>query len=312
MKVPKSKKRHHKSAKRINNNLVYSRRQRYIIVNESRTKKKSKCSSRNVLFDSDAKQIGIDNRCSACISHDINDFVGPVTKTKKIIRSFGGNNQMKVYQGTITWSWADDDGNQRKFRIPNSYYVPDGRSRLLSPQHWASSQPKETYAQGRWHSSTHADRCVLHYGTSKLTVPIGKVDNVATFYSTSGFKKIGRYKRNSLQSNRERLMDNTESVLRCEVAIARPSLRRLWSRESGLPISKRQAKIEAKRLQQKVDNTMIDFGGMGVKGDEHYETQETLKHDSLSDELLGYHRKFGHISFTRLHEMAKQCLGRVM
>ena len=149
MKVPKSKKRHHKSAKRINNNLVYSRRQRYIIVNESRTKKKSKCSSRNVLFDSDAKQIGIDNRCSACISHDINDFVGPVTRTKKTIRSFGGNNQMKVYQGTITWSWADDDGNQRKFRIPNSFYVPEGRSRLLSSQHWASSQPKDTYAQGR-------------------------------------------------------------------------------------------------------------------------------------------------------------------
>ena len=26
-------------------------------------------------FDTDSKQIGVDNRCSACISHDVNDFV---------------------------------------------------------------------------------------------------------------------------------------------------------------------------------------------------------------------------------------------
>jgi hypothetical protein len=26
-------------------------------------------------FDTDSKQIGMDNRCSACISHDVNDFV---------------------------------------------------------------------------------------------------------------------------------------------------------------------------------------------------------------------------------------------
>jgi len=40
---------------------------------------------------------------------------------------------MKVYKGTIAWSWTDDDGVENKFRIPNSYYVPEGESRLLSP-----------------------------------------------------------------------------------------------------------------------------------------------------------------------------------
>ena len=29
-------------------------------------------------FDTDSAKVGIDNRCSACISHDINDFEGPV------------------------------------------------------------------------------------------------------------------------------------------------------------------------------------------------------------------------------------------
>ena len=37
-------------------------------------------------------------------------------------------------------SFCDDNGMQHKFRIPNSYYIPDGQLRLLSPQHWAKTQ----------------------------------------------------------------------------------------------------------------------------------------------------------------------------
>ena len=78
MKVPRRRRRIHKSLKKGNNTLIYARRQRHLVVNESHARKRKNVSSRTVLFDSDAKQIGIDNRCSACISHDINDFVGPV------------------------------------------------------------------------------------------------------------------------------------------------------------------------------------------------------------------------------------------
>ena len=30
----------------------------------------------SVNFDTDSHPIGVDNRCTACISHDINDFIG--------------------------------------------------------------------------------------------------------------------------------------------------------------------------------------------------------------------------------------------
>ena len=191
MKVPRRRRRIHRSFKKVNGNLIYMRRQRSLVVNESRAKKIKNVSSRTVLFDSDAKQIGIDNRCSACISHYINDFVGPVVKSNKVIKSFGGQKHMNVYKGTIVWSWTSDDGVRTKFKIPNSYYVPEGRRRLLSPQHWASSQPPSTFNNWRWYSSTHSDRCVLHYCGKKLTVPIGMHDNVATFYTSSGFKTVG-------------------------------------------------------------------------------------------------------------------------
>ena len=127
-KVPKRRQKPHKPTKRRNNiNRLHARGQRLIIVNESRTKR-TKPTSRTALFDTDSKAIGIDNRCSACISHDINDFVGPVHKSDKVISAFGGQRQMKVYSGTIVWRWADDNGVQSKFRIPNSYYVPEGKS----------------------------------------------------------------------------------------------------------------------------------------------------------------------------------------
>ena len=38
---------------------------------------------RIVRFDTDSKPIGVDNRCSVCISHYIDDFIGPLEDTKK-------------------------------------------------------------------------------------------------------------------------------------------------------------------------------------------------------------------------------------
>lgn len=135
MNVPRKRRAPPKSMRKRNNmNRLRMRGQRLIIVNVSRMKKR-KPYSRTVLFDSDAKAIEIDNRCSACISHDINDFVGPVLKSNKVISAFSCWQQMKVYKSTIAWSWTDDDGVQNKFRIPNSYYVPEGKSKLLSSQH---------------------------------------------------------------------------------------------------------------------------------------------------------------------------------
>ena len=101
-------------------------------------------------------------------------------------------------------------------------------------------------------------------------------------------------------------MEMNDDVLRCEVAVASSSPRKLWSSASGLPMSKKQAKMEEDKVRRKNEQTRIDFGGLGRVDDHHFETQEERKHNSLSDELLSYHKKFGYINFTRLHEMAKQ------
>ena len=80
---------------------------------------KGNSQQRSVKFDSDSKLVGIDNRCSACISPDINDFVGRIVKSNNTITGFGGTTITKVYRGTIAWSWYDDEGALHRFKIPH-------------------------------------------------------------------------------------------------------------------------------------------------------------------------------------------------
>jgi hypothetical protein len=47
-------------------------------------------------FDTDSKPIGIDNRCTACISHDATDFVGNVLPSNRWIKGFGGSKTTNV------------------------------------------------------------------------------------------------------------------------------------------------------------------------------------------------------------------------
>ncbi len=101
-------------------------------------------------------------------------------------------------------------------------------------------------------------------------------------------------------------MNHEEAELRCEVALIRSPSRRQWSLRSGLPISKKQAALEAKMQKRKNDQPRIDFSGLGGTNNLHHKTQAKVKHSSLSNEPLLYHKRLGHIPFSRLHEMARQ------
>ena len=58
---------------------------------------------RTIMFDTDGEQVGIDNRCSACISNKIEDFVGNPVQTKRTIKGFGGARVSNIMTGTIKW-----------------------------------------------------------------------------------------------------------------------------------------------------------------------------------------------------------------
>ena len=63
-----------------------------------------------MVFDTDSGEVGIDNRCSACMSPHRSDFVGKLKKMQKWIKGYGGKRVYDVYKGTIHWQIADAQG----------------------------------------------------------------------------------------------------------------------------------------------------------------------------------------------------------
>lgn len=75
-------------------------------------------------FDTDSGPIGVDNRCTACISHRIEDCVDVPQATNRVIKGVGGAKLSNVMTGTIIWKWEDDLGQVHSHRIPGSFYAP--------------------------------------------------------------------------------------------------------------------------------------------------------------------------------------------
>ena len=147
---------------------------------------------RTVRFDTDAKPIGVDNRCSACISPYIEDFIGPLQDTNKTIKGFAGARTDNPKSGTLRWQWADDLGKKHTFEIPNSYHVPSCELRLLSPQHWAQTRNAADRETTRCITSSKNVylRWTLGEENYELTLPLNKRgSNVGTLYSHPGYNK---------------------------------------------------------------------------------------------------------------------------
>ena len=91
--------------------------------------------SKSIPFDTDSQMVRIDNRCSACITHVCEDMPGELNLCHRSIKGFGGAKVWDVWHGTIKWCIEDDTGVRHTLIIPNSYYVPQAKVCLLSPQH---------------------------------------------------------------------------------------------------------------------------------------------------------------------------------
>ena len=89
---------------------------------------------RKTNFSSHPFTIGIDSRASACMSPDPKDFITKLTSILVQVKTYDSTATRELHRGTIQWFWTDDEGNEHRFDIPDSYYDPAG-TRLLSPQH---------------------------------------------------------------------------------------------------------------------------------------------------------------------------------
>jgi hypothetical protein len=67
----------------------------------------------------------------------------------------------------------DSNGLEHTFKIPGLFFVPEGKCRVLSPQHWAQAHMKATSVQA-W-EVTDDGGCTLYWegGKKHLTVLLG-------------------------------------------------------------------------------------------------------------------------------------------
>ena len=146
-----------------------------------------------IRLDTNSETIGVDNRATACISHKIDDFIGDLQETNRVIKGYMGVTTSNIKMGTIKWKWSDDQGRDHVHIIPNSYYSPDGKMRLLSPQHWARTKDgnkKEDHLQTRCITTSKHVQLIWGEGKYIKTIPLGDKDNVATLYSSPSYDKF--------------------------------------------------------------------------------------------------------------------------
>ena len=260
-------------------------------------------SQRNFQVDTDSRHIGIDNRCTACISHQVSDFLPDLERSHRMIKGFGGSRTTNLMVGTLKWSWADDEGKIHSFLIPKSYYVPQGKCRLLSPQHWAKHQRKLSPKFNTGEFTNHKETTLQWEGQGKkctLTIPLTKDTNVATFSTAPGYSRFEAFCTEIEAVNDE---DN--------VIYAEPST--MVSDDEvegeGPPL----VSADTKTWSESKTPQSIEFDLNGPQEEHEDVTPQGRKQrlslkseEDRSSELLKIHQRMGHTPFAKLQIMAQQ------
>jgi hypothetical protein len=253
-----------------------------------------------VKFDTDSKIIGVDNRCTACISHDVSDFITDLRPSSRCIKGFGSTRHTNVMTGTIQWKWCDDEGKMHRFTIPNSYYVPEGKVCLMSSQHWAKQQKdKVHHGTGEF---TDAKTCTLYWSgkSHQLTIPLSMSTNVATFALAPGFDKFHAYCTTIEKESRDEddpIIAHPAAVISDDEAEAEPSVA-----QSGLDRHKWKPPEGGPRPTEFALDGPQDGDTQG-KGWIPRKDSTMSEHTQM---MLKIHQKLGHISFCKIQILAKE------
>ena len=242
---------------------------------------------RHATFDTNPCLIGIDNRASACISYQEDDFKqGTLVKTSRVIKGYGGTRSDPLKRGTLLWDWYDDNGRLHSFEIPNSFCDPSGGLRLLSPQHFAQAigQPESA---GK---NTNGRTCTLYWdgGRHRMTIPLDRSNNVATFATTPS---LSRYDKFCERAEITRQDDDDPITSMTARSVIEDNLESITTSTSPAPTPCNPCVFDStiNRPSNVTSWTSLN---------------DTYTKDEA--ELLQHHHNLQHIPFSRLREMAKQ------
>ena len=259
-----------------------------------------------VCFDDDSNPIGVDNRATAFMSGEIDDFEGALNDTNRVVKGFGGSRTTGAKIGTARIRFEDDSGLQHTFLLPNSYYIPGVKDRLFSPQHWAQSLHKKGIKNAR--ETTNAYEVKLLWSNFSKTIPLDRMTNVATFNSASGSSKFMAF---CTEAGFRNPSEDLEPI-------SYPAVNYISDEEAEDDLPQIDFNLETKDSKKRDKN----LGRSGGVIEQHIPNTRTsprqaalieeddiqLRTEKMEAELLQFHYRFGHAPFSKLQEMARQGL----
>ena len=263
------------------------------------------------LWDSDSKAIGVDSRCSACLTDDINDVVpGTLQLTNKKVKVYGGIFHGKVYSCTLQWTILDRHGRTHTFTLPNSYYIPEGGIKLLSPQHWAQQlmkQRKRTAATAP-RVTTTANRMTMQWDNTTIELDLDKQSNVANLPQAPGYSRFKLFLQqaevedediNPLVMETNVITDDEQSL--DEQHPDETDWNQGWDTDEP---EGAEGATEVADLPRQI-NFNLTPGDEASSETMVIQPNEEHQIENTAAELLRVHHQFNHIGFGKLQMMAK-------
>ena len=140
-------------------------------------------------FDSDSHHLMFDDGASSSITNDLQDFMRKPTPIMQKVKGIVGSAEA-MYRVTVKWKIEDDNNMNHTFTIPNTYYIANAPTRILSPQHFAQQmQDHKPHVEGTG-CTTMSTTIVLFWNQRKFTKTV-KLDpklNIAMTNTAPGIQ----------------------------------------------------------------------------------------------------------------------------
>ena len=262
-----------------------------------------------IKFDTDSRILGMDSRSSASITDEDGDVVpGTMKLTTKKVKAFGGVFTGKVYSCTIRWTVLDKQSRPHTFLLPNSYYIPEGGMKLISPQHWSQELMKQDKRNAARPPKVVSDnkRMIMYWNNweSQLEVDIDEQSNVGNLSLAPGYQQYKLFLQAAGVEDEDK---NPITMPPNEVTDDEQSLdgEHPDDRDWNDGWSDESEGDEAEQAAPRDIDFTLKPDDKATSETESIETDEEHMTHNQAAELLRIHHQFNHIGFAKLQQMAK-------
>jgi hypothetical protein len=255
----------------------------------------------------------------------LRDFIDtPVPADVKIYGTNGTSSG--TLMGTVEWPIEDDAGHVHRIRIPRTIYSASNRSKLLSPQHWRQeANDRYPIRNGTW-CATLDDRIILFWGQQqykKTAYLLPNRTNVGIIRSAHGTQNFEGACRSIVKNARDGKVamptildtvthyvdeydDHEEAPIRGRGTV--PVVSDEEDEEPGEAGEAIPQEIPPEIQDDTAQENHEDDSMQGFNLDlsiPEYEEINIANYTSYEQEYHYWHTKLGHLSKTRMQQLAK-------